>query len=148
MRIHARLLIAPLIMSGCMLGQSWEGTVAGVDIQAAGRPPEPGALSSGPSFVVYVQRDLTHPLRLICGSVDTGTGTVLFCGENLNKYAGRTVRTANYFNLIFTASGRDYLCVAAKQDSPLFCRVKASSKLIFTGNEQEFRLPPKAPGRR
>jgi len=101
--------------------QSWEGFVNGIRMTVSGQPgPAPGARG----FKVYFNGEPAGSIALRCGQVIVSSGAVLFCSDNLNEFADRSVAGDSYFNFRFSSSDLGYVCTAATSDSPLFCNLE------------------------
>jgi hypothetical protein len=113
--------------------QAWSGNVAAVKLQITARGDVQG-------FDIFFGSDVRNPIQLTnCGYLGVGRGTVLFCADDLNRFTGKdkTISAANYFNLRFSAQGRDYYCVATSARSTLFCKVKTTRDKQFSGEEHK-----------
>jgi hypothetical protein len=116
--------LALLLYPHRVSAQSWRGTVNGVDIQIARRPQK-----RTNAFVVYANNS---PVQLVCGVIDAATHDVLFCADDMKKYANHAkdlkLRVASFYNLRFSYREADYWCEASTEDSPLFCRVRIGQR--------------------
>ena len=131
------LALALALAPAAAAAQSWIGQINGVNLQVARRPQ-----GRKNAFVVYADYGASptrQRLQLKCGEVDAATRDVLFCADDLDKYADLEeikVKVASSINLVFSYEGRDYWCQGSIR-GPLFCRVRISGRPGFS---PEYRL--------
>lgn len=133
------LFVLPILLPfwhGVAFAQSWRGTMNDVDFQIAKRPQQ-----GINTFVVFANRT---QLSLTCGVIDSVTHNVLFCADDMGKYANFsrevTVRYQTYYNLVFSHQKIDYWCEASTGDSPLFCRFRSGQGGFSKGERKLDRL--------